>query len=64
MDQKGINVHYISIDNRNGYKAGAMKEAVEIEYVQQYDYVSIFDADFSTRSRFSYANCSFPNAQS
>lgn len=44
--RKGINVHYISRDNRNGYKAGAMKEAMEIDYVQQCDYVSIFDADF------------------
>ena len=44
--RKGITVHYISRDNRNGYKAGAMKEAMEIDYVRQCDYVAIFDADF------------------
>ncbi|XP_020255481.1 glucomannan 4-beta-mannosyltransferase 9-like isoform X2 [Asparagus officinalis] len=44
--RKGINIHYISRDNRNGYKAGAMKEAMEIDYVQRCDYVSVFDADF------------------
>lgn len=50
--RKGINVHYISRDNRNGYKAGAMKDAMEIDYVQQCDYVAIFDADFQPESDF------------
>ncbi|THU48902.1 hypothetical protein C4D60_Mb06t03880 [Musa balbisiana] len=49
---KGITVHYISRDNRNGYKAGAMKEAMEIDYVRQCDYVAIFDADFQPASDF------------
>ncbi|KAG0470090.1 hypothetical protein HPP92_016790 [Vanilla planifolia] len=44
--RKGINIDYISRDNRNGYKAGAMKEAMEIPYVQLCEYVAIFDADF------------------
>ncbi|RWW00783.1 hypothetical protein GW17_00036219 [Ensete ventricosum] len=50
--RKGITVHYISRDNRNGYKAGAMKEAMEIDYVRQCDYVAIFDADFQPASDF------------
>lgn len=50
--QKGINVDYIFRDNRNGYKAGAMKEAMEIDYVKQCDYVSVFDADFQPGSDF------------
>ncbi|XP_008787118.2 glucomannan 4-beta-mannosyltransferase 9-like [Phoenix dactylifera] len=49
---KGINIHYISRDNRNGYKAGAMKEAMEIDYVQQCEHVAIFDADFQPASDF------------
>ncbi|RZR79470.1 hypothetical protein BHM03_00005199 [Ensete ventricosum] len=36
----------------NGYKAGAMKEAMEIDYVRQCDYVAIFDADFQPASDF------------
>ncbi|WOL02691.1 putative mannan synthase 11 [Canna indica] len=42
---KGRNIHYISRDNRNGYKAGALKEALELDYVKKCDYVAIFDAD-------------------
>ncbi|XP_042437655.1 probable glucomannan 4-beta-mannosyltransferase 11 [Zingiber officinale] len=43
--RKGRNIHYISRDNRNGYKAGALKEAMELDYVKKCDYVAIFDAD-------------------
>ncbi|XP_074582423.1 glucomannan 4-beta-mannosyltransferase 1-like [Curcuma longa] len=43
--RKGRNIHYISRDNRNGYKAGALKEAMEFDYVKECDYVAIFDAD-------------------
>ncbi|RWV81777.1 hypothetical protein GW17_00056774 [Ensete ventricosum] len=42
---KGRRIHYISRDNRNGYKAGALKEAMDLDYVQKCDYVAIFDAD-------------------
>ncbi|XP_073010190.1 probable glucomannan 4-beta-mannosyltransferase 11 [Typha latifolia] len=49
---KGINIKYISRDNRKGYKAGAMKEAMEYDYVQLCDYVAIFDADFQPASDF------------
>ncbi|KAJ0975316.1 hypothetical protein J5N97_017281 [Dioscorea zingiberensis] len=50
--KKGMNIQYISRDNRNGYKAGAMKEAMLIDYVGQCDYVTIFDADFQPASDF------------
>ncbi|XP_008780554.2 glucomannan 4-beta-mannosyltransferase 1-like isoform X2 [Phoenix dactylifera] len=43
--RKGMNIHYVSRDNRNGYKAGALKEAMELDYVKKCDYVAIFDAD-------------------
>ncbi|KAM0936778.1 putative glucomannan 4-beta-mannosyltransferase [Dioscorea sansibarensis] len=50
--KKGMTVHYISRDNRNGYKAGAMKEAMLIDYVGQCEYVTVFDADFQPASDF------------
>lgn len=43
--KRGRSIHYISRDNRNGYKAGALKEAMELDYVKKCDYVAIFDAD-------------------
>lgn len=43
---KGINIKYEIRDNRNGYKAGALKEGMKHSYVKQCDYVAIFDADF------------------
>lgn len=43
---KGINIKYEVRDNRNGYKAGALKEGMKHSYVKQCDYVAIFDADF------------------
>lgn len=43
--RKGLNIHYIPRDNRNGYKAGALKAAMEHDYVKKCDYVAIFDAD-------------------
>ena len=43
---KGINIKYEIRDNRNGYKAGALKEGMKRSYVKQCDYVAIFDADF------------------
>ncbi|PKI72533.1 hypothetical protein CRG98_007055 [Punica granatum] len=43
---KGINIKYEIRDNRNGYKAGALKEGMKRSYVQHCDYVAIFDADF------------------
>ncbi|OIW05120.1 hypothetical protein TanjilG_02593 [Lupinus angustifolius] len=43
---KGVNIKYEVRDNRNGYKAGALKEGMKRSYVKQCDYVAIFDADF------------------
>ncbi|XP_052184633.1 glucomannan 4-beta-mannosyltransferase 9-like isoform X2 [Diospyros lotus] len=43
---KGINMKYEIRDNRNGYKAGALKEGMKHSYVKHCDYVTIFDADF------------------
>ncbi|KAI5425830.1 hypothetical protein KIW84_031594, partial [Lathyrus oleraceus] len=44
--QKGVNVKYVTRTNRNGYKAGALKEGLEKEYVENCEFVAIFDADF------------------
>lgn len=43
---KGVNIKYEIRDNRNGYKAGALKEGMKRNYVKECDYVAIFDADF------------------
>ncbi|KAK9667656.1 hypothetical protein RND81_13G002600 [Saponaria officinalis] len=44
--ENGINIHYEGRGNRKGYKAGALKDAMKCSYVQDCDYVAIFDADF------------------
>lgn len=44
---KGINIKYEVRDNRNGYKAGALKERMKHSYVNECDYVAIFYADFN-----------------
>ncbi|KAD7479962.1 hypothetical protein E3N88_03098 [Mikania micrantha] len=43
---KGINIKYEIRDNRNGYKAGALKQGMKHSYVKQCEFVAIFDADF------------------
>ncbi|KAJ4818030.1 cellulose synthase like [Rhynchospora pubera] len=50
--KKGINVKYEIRDNRSGYKAGALKEGMTKDYVQDCEYVAIFDADFQPESDF------------
>ncbi|KAG0492614.1 hypothetical protein HPP92_005692 [Vanilla planifolia] len=50
--KKGMNIQYISRENRKGYKAGALREAMEIDYVKTCDYVAIFDADHQPPSDF------------
>nr|ADW77641.1 putative mannan synthase [Amorphophallus konjac] len=42
----GVNIKYETRANRNGYKAGALKEGMKYSYVEECDYVAIFDADF------------------
>nr|AAQ62570.1 glycosyltransferase 1 [Ipomoea trifida]AAS79578.1 putative glycosyltransferase [Ipomoea trifida] len=43
---KGINITYQTRVTRGGYKAGALKEGLTHDYVQDCEYVAIFDADF------------------
>ncbi|KAK8961547.1 Glucomannan 4-beta-mannosyltransferase 9 [Platanthera guangdongensis] len=50
--EDGMNIHYISRDNRNGYKTGALREAMEIDDVKTCNYVAIFDADHQPPSDF------------
>ncbi|XP_015876561.4 glucomannan 4-beta-mannosyltransferase 9 [Ziziphus jujuba] len=49
---KGINIKYEMRNNRDGYKAGALKEGMKHSYVQHCDYVAIFDADFQPEPDF------------
>ncbi|KAG1334459.1 Glucomannan 4-beta-mannosyltransferase 9 [Cocos nucifera] len=49
---KGMNIKYVVRDTRKGYKAGALKKGMEQSYVQQCDFVAIFDADFQPQSDF------------
>lgn len=49
---KGINIKYEIRENRNGYKAGALKEGMKHSYVKLCDYVAIFDADFQPQPDF------------
>ncbi|XP_010540228.1 PREDICTED: probable mannan synthase 11 isoform X3 [Tarenaya hassleriana] len=44
--RKGVNIKSEVRDNRNGYKAGALKAGMKHVYVKHCDYVAIFDADF------------------
>ncbi|CAL5363401.1 unnamed protein product [Camellia sinensis] len=56
---KGINIKYEIRDNRNGYKAGALKEGMKHSYVKQCDYVAIFDADFQPEPDFLFRSIPF-----
>ncbi|KAI3834409.1 hypothetical protein MKX03_032520 [Papaver bracteatum] len=51
---KGINIKYEIRSNRNGYKAGALKEGLKHSYVDMCDFVTIFDADFQPDPDFLY----------
>ncbi|MCD7446399.1 putative xyloglucan glycosyltransferase 5 [Datura stramonium] len=44
--QKGINIIYRHRLVRTGYKAGNLKSAMSCDYVKDYEFVAIFDADF------------------
>uniref|UniRef100_A0A804PXI4 glucomannan 4-beta-mannosyltransferase n=1 Tax=Zea mays TaxID=4577 RepID=A0A804PXI4_MAIZE len=48
----GKNVKYEVRNNRTGYKAGALKQGMLYEYVQQCDFVAVFDADFQPEPDF------------
>ncbi|KAK7279490.1 hypothetical protein RJT34_24543 [Clitoria ternatea] len=56
---KGVNIKYEVRDNRNGYKAGALKEGMKRSYVKQCDYVAIFDADFQPEPDFLWRTIPF-----
>ncbi|KAL8166778.1 hypothetical protein V2J09_008277 [Rumex salicifolius] len=44
--EKGVNIIYRHRYIRTGYKAGNMKSAMACDYVKDYEFVAIFDADF------------------
>lgn len=57
--RKGINIKYEIRENRNGYKAGALKEGMKHSYVKLCDYVAIFDADFQPDPNFLHRTIPF-----
>lgn len=54
----GFDIYYIHRDNRQGFKAGALKEGLEIAKGK---YIAIFDADFIPRKDFLLKTLSFFN---
>ncbi|KAG0564447.1 hypothetical protein M758_8G107500 [Ceratodon purpureus] len=50
--QKGVNIVYRHREDRTGYKAGNMKAGMQCDYVKDYEFVAIFDADFQPKSDF------------
>ncbi|KAJ3693369.1 hypothetical protein LUZ60_008849 [Juncus effusus] len=49
---KGINIIYRHRLVRTGYKAGNLKSAMSCDYVKDYEFVAIFDADFQPNPDF------------
>jgi beta-mannan synthase len=47
---------------KSPYKAGALKKGMTEDYVQDCEYVAIFDADFQPQSD-SLANCAISDSQ-
>ncbi|KAH6774462.1 Cellulose-synthase-like C4 [Perilla frutescens var. hirtella] len=50
--EKGVNIVYRHRFIRTGYKAGNLKSAMTCEYVKDYEFVTIFDADFQPNPDF------------
>lgn len=50
--QRGINIIYRHRLVRTGYKAGNLKSAMSCDYVKDYEFVAIFDADFQPSTDF------------
>jgi len=48
--ERGVDVVCIRRTNRQGYKAGALKEGLEL--LSGYDYIAVFDADFKPKTDF------------
>ncbi|XP_058785082.1 probable xyloglucan glycosyltransferase 5 [Vicia villosa] len=51
-NQKGINIIYRHRLIRTGYKAGNLNSAMNCDYVKDYEFVAIFDADFQPNPDF------------
>ncbi|KAL0390615.1 UNVERIFIED_CONTAM: Glucomannan 4-beta-mannosyltransferase 2 [Sesamum calycinum] len=49
---RGINIIHQTRETREGYKAGALKEGLNYDYVKECEYVAIFDADFQPEPDF------------
>ncbi|KAI3904136.1 hypothetical protein MKW98_021722 [Papaver atlanticum] len=45
-ENEGVNIKYETRANREGYKAGGLKEGLKHSYVKECEFVAIFDADF------------------
>ena len=50
--QRGVNIIYRHRLVRTGYKAGNLKSAMNCDYVKDYEFVAIFDADFQPNPDF------------
>ncbi|XP_074579307.1 putative xyloglucan glycosyltransferase 5 [Curcuma longa] len=50
--QRGANIVYRHRSIRTGYKAGNLKSAMSCDYVKDYEFVAIFDADFTPNPDF------------
>lgn len=50
--ERGVSISCLRRTNRQGYKAGAMKEGMEALSKQGYKYVAVFDADFKPQPDF------------
>ncbi|XP_073004415.1 probable xyloglucan glycosyltransferase 5 [Typha latifolia] len=50
--QRGVNIVYRHRLVRTGYKAGNLKSAMSCDYVKDYEFVVIFDADFQPNPDF------------
>ncbi|KAK6928224.1 Glycosyltransferase 2-like, partial [Dillenia turbinata] len=50
--QKGVNIIYRHRLIRTGYKAGNLNSAINCDYVKDYEFVAIFDADFQPNPDF------------
>lgn len=50
--QRGVNIIYRHRSLRTGYKAGNLKSAMNCDYVKDYEFVAIFDADFQPNPDF------------
>lgn len=50
--QQGINIVYRHRLTRTGYKAGNLNSAMSCDYIKNYEFVAIFDADFQPNPDF------------